>query len=103
MALVGVLCWFLASRVPTPLASTCSSPAPSLVTGVLIWEAGLAVGQYGTIFIWATLITAYFFPRRAAAIHLVWLLLVYAGALAVGRKHRRLLAGHPLASSPPSR
>ena len=50
---------------------------------MLIWEAGLAVGQYGTIFIWATLITAYFFPRRIAALHLGWLLLVYAAALAV--------------------
>ena len=50
---------------------------------MLIWESGLAVGQYGTIFIWATLITAYFFPRRVARCHLGWLLLVYAGALAV--------------------
>ena len=54
-----------------------------LVTGVLIWESGIAVGQYGTIFVWATLISAYFFPRRAAAVHLAWLLLVYAGALAM--------------------
>jgi diguanylate cyclase (GGDEF)-like protein/PAS domain S-box-containing protein len=50
---------------------------------VLIWESGLAVGQYGTIFTWGTLISAYFFSRRAAAVHLAWLLLVYAGALAL--------------------
>jgi diguanylate cyclase (GGDEF)-like protein/PAS domain S-box-containing protein len=50
---------------------------------VLIWESGLAVGQYGTIFTWSTLISAYFYNRRWAAIHLGWLLLVYAGSLAV--------------------
>ncbi len=50
--------------------------------GLLIWESGVAVGQYGSIFVWATLITAYFFPRRLAAIHLAWLLGVYAVTLA---------------------
>jgi diguanylate cyclase (GGDEF)-like protein/PAS domain S-box-containing protein len=82
MALVGGLCWFLAASVPTPVIHLLLA-ATALVTAVLIWESGLAVGQYGTIFIWATLITAYFFPRRTAAFHLGWLLLVYAGALAV--------------------
>ncbi len=37
------------------------------VTGLLIYESGVAVGQYGTIFVWATLVAAYFFPRRVAA------------------------------------
>ena len=51
-------------------------------TGLLIYESGIAVGQYGTIFVWATLISSYFFPRRIAIAHLAWLLLVYAAALA---------------------
>ena len=55
--------------------------SPSL--RVLIWESGLSVGQYGTIFTWATLISAYFFSRRAAALHLAWLLVVYAASLAL--------------------
>jgi diguanylate cyclase (GGDEF)-like protein/PAS domain S-box-containing protein len=82
MALVGGLCWFLAAQIPTPLIHLLLA-GTALLTAVLIWEAGIAVGQYGTIFVWATLITSYFFPRRIAAIHLGWLLLVYAGALVV--------------------
>jgi diguanylate cyclase (GGDEF)-like protein/PAS domain S-box-containing protein len=82
MALVGVTVWLLSSRVPVALVHLLLA-GTALVTAVLIWESGLAVGQYGTIFSWATLISAYFFSRRAAALHLAWLLLVYAGALAV--------------------
>jgi diguanylate cyclase (GGDEF)-like protein/PAS domain S-box-containing protein len=81
MALVGGVCWFLAGRISTTAVHVLLA-GTVLVTGVLIWEAGLAVGQYGTIWVWATLITAYFFSRRTAAIYLGWLLLVYAGALA---------------------
>jgi diguanylate cyclase (GGDEF)-like protein/PAS domain S-box-containing protein len=82
MALVGLACWFLAARVPITLTHFLLA-GTALTTAVLVWESGLAVGQYGTIFIWATLISAYFFRRRVAAMHLAWLLLVYAGALAV--------------------
>ena len=39
----------------------------ALTTCVLFVESGLAVGQYGTIFTWATLISAYFFTSRAAS------------------------------------
>jgi diguanylate cyclase (GGDEF)-like protein/PAS domain S-box-containing protein len=82
LALVGGICWFLAARIPTVLVHVLLA-ATVLVAGILIWEAGVAVGQYGTIFVWETLITAYFFPRRIAAIHLGWLLTVYAVSLAV--------------------
>jgi diguanylate cyclase (GGDEF)-like protein/PAS domain S-box-containing protein len=82
MGLTGLVVWFLSSRL-RPAASHVLLAATVLVTGVLIWESGLAVGQYGTIFTWATLISAYFYSRRWAAIHLAWLLLVYAGSLAV--------------------
>lgn len=51
-------------------------------TGLLIYESGVAVGQYGTIFVWATLVSSYFFPRRIAIAHLAWLLAVYAVVLA---------------------
>jgi diguanylate cyclase (GGDEF)-like protein/PAS domain S-box-containing protein len=81
MALVGLASWFLSARVPPALTHVLLA-GTAVATGVLIWESGLAVGQYGTIFIWATLISAYFFSRRVAAMHLGWLVLVYAGALA---------------------
>lgn len=82
MALIGGAVWFCSSRVPVALVHLLLA-GTALVTSVLVWESGLAVGQYGTIFSWATLISAYFFSRRAAAAHLAWLLLVYAVALAV--------------------
>jgi diguanylate cyclase (GGDEF)-like protein/PAS domain S-box-containing protein len=82
MVLAGGVCWFLAARIPTALVHVLLG-ATALVTAVLIWESGLAVGQYGTTFVWATLISGYFFSRRAATIHLGFLLLVYAGSLAV--------------------
>lgn len=82
MALVGACCWLLSARVPIALTHAFLA-GTALIAAVLIWESGLAVGQYGTIFIWATLISSYFFSRRVAAFHLGWLLLVYAGALAV--------------------
>ncbi len=82
MAVVGGGVWLLSARVPVALVHLLLA-ATAVATSVLIWESGLAVGQYGSIFIWGTLISAYFFPRRTAAIHLAWLLLVYAGALAI--------------------
>jgi diguanylate cyclase (GGDEF)-like protein/PAS domain S-box-containing protein len=82
MVLVGGACWFLSARVPIALVHLLLA-GTALVTGVLIWESGLSVGQYGAIFTWATLISAYFFSRRTAALHLAWLLLVYAGSLAL--------------------
>src|SRR5262249_16769985 len=41
-----------------------------------------AVGQYTSIYAWATLVCGYYFPRRFAAAHLAWLLITYAAALA---------------------
>ena len=82
MALAGLLSLLLAARIP--LASTHAIIAATVaVTGLLIVESGVAVGQYGSIFVWATLICAYYFPRRVAVAHLAWLLAVYAGALAL--------------------
>jgi diguanylate cyclase (GGDEF)-like protein/PAS domain S-box-containing protein len=82
MAVVGGICWALSARIPTALVHVLLG-ATVLVTGTLIWETGVAVGQYGTIFVWETLITAYFFSRRTAAFHLGWLLVVYGVSLAV--------------------
>jgi diguanylate cyclase (GGDEF)-like protein/PAS domain S-box-containing protein len=81
LAVVGVACWLLASSLPGALVHLLIA-GTVLTTGLVIWESGVAVGQYGTIFIWATLVTAYFFSRQVAAMHLAWLLIVYAGALA---------------------
>jgi diguanylate cyclase (GGDEF)-like protein/PAS domain S-box-containing protein len=82
MAVVGGTAWFLSSRVPIALTHLLLAGS-ALVTAVLIWESGLAVGQYGTIFTWGTLVSAYFFSRRAAALHLAWLLCVFAVSLAL--------------------
>jgi diguanylate cyclase (GGDEF)-like protein/PAS domain S-box-containing protein len=81
MAAVGLLCWFLARRIPLALTHL-TLGATAVVVGLLIYESGIAIGQYGTIFVWATLIAAYYFPRRVAAGHLAWLLGVYAVSLA---------------------
>ena len=81
MALAGLLCWSLSRRVPLGM-SHLALGATAAATGLLIWESGIAVGQYGSIFVWATLIAAYFFPRKLAIAHLGWLLAVYAVVLA---------------------
>jgi diguanylate cyclase (GGDEF)-like protein/PAS domain S-box-containing protein len=82
MAVAGLLCLALAPRIP-PLLIHAIIAATVAATGLLIAESGVSVGQYGSIFVWATLVTAYYFPRRVAAAHLAWVLAVYAGALAL--------------------
>ncbi|HET7418701.1 MAG TPA: sensor domain-containing diguanylate cyclase [Solirubrobacterales bacterium] len=81
MAFVGVLLSVFVTRIPGWTVHAIIG-ATVATTGLLIYEAGSAVGQYGTIWVWATLISSYFFPRRIAAIHLGWLLAVYATTLA---------------------
>jgi diguanylate cyclase (GGDEF)-like protein/PAS domain S-box-containing protein len=82
MSAAGLACWSLASRVPLAATHLLLALTAGL-TGLLIYESGVAAGQYGSIFVWGTLIAAYFFPRRAAFAHLAWLLAVYAVTLAV--------------------
>lgn len=82
MALAGALVWLLASRIPT-VALHLILAGVTATTSLLIYESGIAVGQYGTIFVWATLITSFYFPRRVAAAHLAWLLVAYGGVLLV--------------------
>ncbi|HEU5252014.1 MAG TPA: sensor domain-containing diguanylate cyclase [Solirubrobacterales bacterium] len=80
MAFVGIVAMAFVGRLPRPVVHALIA-ATVAVTGLLIYEAGAAVGQYGTIWVWATLISSYFFPRRVAVVHLAWLLAVYAVAL----------------------
>jgi diguanylate cyclase (GGDEF)-like protein/PAS domain S-box-containing protein len=80
MAFAGVACSIFAARVPRVAVHAMLAVTVGL-TGLLIYESGVAAGQYGTIFVWSTLIASYFFPRRAAVAHLAWLLLVYGVAL----------------------
>ena len=82
MAVAGLLCLALAPRIPL-LSTHAIIAATVATTGLLIVESGVSVGQYGSIFVWATLLCACYFPRRAAAAHLAWLLAVDAGALAL--------------------
>jgi diguanylate cyclase (GGDEF)-like protein/PAS domain S-box-containing protein len=81
MAVVGLLTWSLSRRIPLAVTHLVLG-ATAVLTGLLIWESGIAAGQYGSIFVWGTLIAAYFFPRRLALVHLAWLLGVYAVTLA---------------------
>jgi diguanylate cyclase (GGDEF)-like protein/PAS domain S-box-containing protein len=76
MAAAGVLCSFLVGRIPRGAVHLLLGGIVA-TTALLIFESGIAVGQYGTIFVWATLISSYYFPRRIAALHLAWLLLAY--------------------------
>jgi PAS domain-containing protein len=80
MAFAGVLCSLLRRRVPTVAVHAILAVTVALA-GVLIYASGIAAGQYGTIFVWSTLIASYFFPRRVAVAHLAWLLLVYGVVL----------------------
>jgi diguanylate cyclase (GGDEF)-like protein/PAS domain S-box-containing protein len=82
MAAAGALGWLFGDRTPLLLVHVILAAAAAL-TGLLIYLSGVAVGQYGSIFVWATLIAAYFFPRRVAAFHLGWLLAVNAATLAL--------------------
>jgi diguanylate cyclase (GGDEF)-like protein/PAS domain S-box-containing protein len=80
MAVAGGLIWTVASRIPQPLIHAILA-AVTAVTCLLIYESGIAVGQYGTIFVWATLVTSCYFPRKVAAAHLAWLLVAYGATL----------------------
>ena len=80
MAVAGGIVWLAAGRIPD-LGVHLLLGAVTAVTSLLIYESGIAVGQYGTIFVWATLVSSIYFPRRIAAIHLAWLLVTYGTVL----------------------
>lgn len=80
MAATGGVIWGFAARIPTAVLHLILVGIVA-VTGLLIFESGVAVGQYGTIFVWTTLITSFYFPRRIAALHLAWLFAINGVAL----------------------
>ena len=80
MALTGGVLWLFAGKLPAAAVHLVLGGI-SAVTCLLIYESGIAVGQYGTIFVWSTLVTSCYFPRRIAAVHLAWLLLAYGTTL----------------------
>jgi len=80
MAVAGGILWILAGKIPAPAVHLILAGVVA-VTGLLIYESGIAVGQYGTIYVWTILIASIFFPRRIAAAHLGWLLLSYGFVL----------------------
>jgi diguanylate cyclase (GGDEF)-like protein/PAS domain S-box-containing protein len=80
MGALGLLCVVIARRVPAAGVHLIIGSVAA-VTSLLVYESGVAVGQYGTIFVWSTLVASYYFPRRVAAAHLGWLLLTYGAAL----------------------
>ena len=82
MFLAGLLCWRFARRIPIGATHLILASTVAL-TGLMIYESGIAAGQYGAVFVWAMLIGGYYFPRRVAVVHLFWLLGVYAVTLAL--------------------
>jgi len=80
MALAGGIVWALGGKVPTWGVHALLAGVVA-VTSLLIFESGIAVGQYGTIFVWSTLVSSIYFPRRVAAAHLAWLLATYGAVL----------------------
>ena len=81
MCIAGLLCVGFASQISLTtthviLAST------AVLNAVLIYESGIAAGQYGAVFVWLVLVGAYYLPRRIAFANLLWLLGVYAVTLA---------------------
>lgn len=82
MFVTGLLCFAGFRHVPPP-ATHLLLAATVAAAGLLIYESGIAAGQYGTIYVWAMLIAGYYFPRRVAFIHLGWLLATYGLTLAL--------------------
>lgn len=82
MILVGSLVWAFATRVPL-LATHALLATASLLVGAMNLEAAVAAGIYGSIWVWGTMMAAYFFTKRVAAAHLAWTLLVNAVTLAI--------------------
>jgi diguanylate cyclase (GGDEF)-like protein/PAS domain S-box-containing protein len=80
MAIAGGIIWLAAERIPN-FGVHLLLAAVTAVASLLIYESGIAVGQYGTIFVWATLVSSIYFPRRIAALHLAWLLVTYGTVL----------------------
>src|SRR6187431_3336863 len=54
MALAGLIIGLLAGRIPAAAVHVILA-AVTAVTSLLIYESGIAVGQYGTIYVWAIL------------------------------------------------
>lgn len=82
MAIVGALCFQLAKNVPIAASHALLVSAPVL-SGLFTYEAAVAAGIYGSILAWATMMAAYFFPKRIAVAHLAWTLTVYGVTLAL--------------------
>jgi len=53
MAAAGLLCWLLSRRIPIAVTHLALAGAAA-ATGLLFWKSGVAAGQYGSIFVWAT-------------------------------------------------
>jgi diguanylate cyclase (GGDEF)-like protein/PAS domain S-box-containing protein len=81
MGLAGLACFFSAPRIGLPVTHFVIAATVG-ATALLIYESGIAIGQYGSIFVWATLVCGYYFKRRVAIAHLAWTLSAYAVALA---------------------
>jgi diguanylate cyclase (GGDEF)-like protein/PAS domain S-box-containing protein len=82
VALTGLLCRAFDRRIPLAVSHLLLAAA-AVVSGLYTHEAGIAAGVYSSIFVWTTIVAAYFFTGRVAIAHLVWNLAVFAATLAV--------------------
>jgi diguanylate cyclase (GGDEF)-like protein/PAS domain S-box-containing protein len=80
MAFAGTGFWAFAGRMPA-LASHAALALTAAAAGALVYVSTIAAGGYGSIFVWATLISSYFFRRRVAVAHLAWVLAIYGAML----------------------
>ncbi len=81
MCLAGLLCVGFAGQISLTTTRLVLG-STTVLTAVLIYECGIAAGQYGAIFVWVVLIGAYYLPRKIALANLLWLLGIYAVTLA---------------------
>jgi diguanylate cyclase (GGDEF)-like protein/PAS domain S-box-containing protein len=81
MGFAGLICLLAAARIGLR-ATHVLIVATVGAAALLIYESGVAIGQYGSIFVWATLVCGYYFRRRVAIAHLAWTLAAYGAALA---------------------
>jgi diguanylate cyclase (GGDEF)-like protein/PAS domain S-box-containing protein len=80
MLLLGVFSWAFVGKLPA-LATHLVLASGAVGVAAATLASGVAAVQYSQIFIWLVLVTAYYFPRRLAAAHLTWILLLYGVAL----------------------
>ncbi len=77
---VGAALLAAAQRTPPPVSGAAVAGFSVMVCGAIHFS-GVAAGLYSTMFVWAVLVSAYFFSPAVAAAQLAWLLAWLAAVL----------------------